>query len=218
MTFYESFFKRIFDLALSVFVLVLVSPLLIISAIVLYIQNSGEILFYQERPGYKERPFRIMKFKTMTDETDANGNLLPNSKRLTPLGKIVRKTSIDELPQLFNILKGDMSFIGPRPLPVRYLPYFTKEERKRFLIKPGISGLAQVNGRNLVHWDKRLALDVEYVENQTFGLDLKIFFRTIKNIFFRENLVVDPTTKMIDFDVLRKQQNGNFKKGISEQV
>jgi len=215
---YFPYIKTLLDFAGALFLLILLCPVIVLVSVILMFQNKGTPFFHQKRNGKGEKVFSVIKFKTMTDETDANGNLLPNSKRLTPLGKIVRKTSIDELPQLFNILKGDMSFIGPRPLPVRYLPYFTKEERKRFLIKPGISGLAQVNGRNLVHWDKRLALDVEYVENVSFILDLKIFFKTIKNIFFRENLVVDPTTKMIDFDVLRKQQSVNFKKGISEQV
>jgi lipopolysaccharide/colanic/teichoic acid biosynthesis glycosyltransferase len=214
---YSSFIKPALDLLGAILLLLILSPVIIIVALLLFIQNKGTPLFKQERNGKDEKVFRVIKFKTMTDETDDEGNLLPNSERLTPLGKVIRKTSIDELPQLLNILKGDMSFIGPRPLPVRYRPFFTDRERKRFLIRPGISGLAQVSGRNLVHWDKRLAMDVEYVENLSFGLDLKIFFRTIKNIFFRENLVVDPTTRMIDFDVLRKQQNGTFKKEISEQ-
>ena len=215
---YSPYLKSIIDFTGALLLLITLSPVVILVSVILSFQNRGTPFFYQKRNGKNEEVFSVIKFKTMTDETDDDGNLLPNSERLTPLGKVIRKTSIDELPQLLNILKGDMSFIGPRPLPVRYLPFFTDRERKRFLIKPGISGLAQVSGRNLVHWDKRLALDVEYVENQSFGMDLKIFFKTIKNIFFRENIVVDPTTKMIDFDVLRKQQNGNFKKEIREQV
>jgi lipopolysaccharide/colanic/teichoic acid biosynthesis glycosyltransferase len=203
---YNSILKPIFDYSGAIILLILLSPIIVVASLLLIIQNKGTPFFLQKRNGKNERVFRVVKFKTMNDEKDDKGNLLPNSERLTPLGKIIRKTSIDELPQLLNILKGDMSFIGPRPLPVRYLPFFTDYERKRFLIKPGISGLAQVSGRNLVHWDKRLALDVEYVENLSLSLDLKIFFRTIKNIFFRENLVVDPTAKMIDLDVLRRDK------------
>ena len=204
---YYPYFKILFDYFGALVLLLLLSPIIIVVSLLLMIQNWGTPFFLQERNGKNEEVFRVIKFKTMTDETDENGKLLPNSERLTVLGRKIRKTSIDELPQLFNILKGDMSFIGPRPLPVRYLPYFTEEERKRFEIKPGISGLAQVSGRNLVHWDKRLSLDVKYVNKMTFKMDLKIFFKTIKNIIFRENLVVDPTAKMVDLDELRKQSN-----------
>jgi len=203
---YNPFFKNLFDFFGAILLLLLLFPVILIVSVLLMLQNRGTPFFLQARNGKNERVFRVIKFKTMTDETDENGVLLPNSKRLTTLGRVIRKTSLDELPQLINILKGDMSFIGPRPLPVRYHPYFTDRERKRFLIKPGISGLAQVSGRNLVHWDRRLALDVEYVENLKFGMDLKIFIKTIKNIIFRENLVVDPTSKMIDFDVLRRDE------------
>lgn len=202
---YYPYFKTFFDYAGALFLLIMLSPVIVFTSVLLVIQNRGTPFFLQKRNGKNEKVFKVIKFKTMTDETDEEGRLLPNSERLTPLGSVIRKTSIDELPQLFNILKGDMSFIGPRPLPVRYLPYFRDEERDRFLIKPGISGLAQVSGRNLVHWDKRLGLDVEYVNNLSFRMDLKIFFKTIKNIIFRENLVVDPTAKMIDLDVSRKE-------------
>jgi undecaprenyl phosphate N,N'-diacetylbacillosamine 1-phosphate transferase len=203
------FFKSLFDYTGAILLSIILSPILIVVALLLSIQNRGTPFFLQDRNGKNEEVFKVIKFKTMTDETDEYGNLLPNSKRLTPLGKIIRKTSLDELPQLFNILKGDMSFIGPRPLPVRYLPYFKGRERKRFEIKPGISGLAQVFGRNLVHWDKRLALDADYVEKYSFMLDLKIFFKTIINIIKRENLVVDPTSKMEDLDELRKNETNN---------
>lgn len=199
------YFKKIFDYIGAIVLLILFSPIIVVTSVLLMIQNRGTPFFFQERNGKNEKVFRVIKFKTMTDEKDADGNLLPNSKRLTPLGRIIRKTSIDELPQLFNILKGDMSFIGPRPLPVRYLPYFTKEERRRFSINPGISGLAQVSGRNLVHWDKRLSLDVEYVEMMSLKTDLSILYKTIINVLNRKNLVVDPTTTMIDLDVLRRQ-------------
>ena len=202
---YKSFLKPVLDFLGAAFLMLLLSPVFIITAILLMIQNKGTPFFRQDRNGKNERVFKVIKFKTMTDETDEEGNLLPNRDRLTPLGRIIRKTSIDELPQLLNILKGEMSFIGPRPLPVRYLPYFTDNERARFTVTPGISGLAQVSGRNLVEWDRRLAYDVEYVKNLTFSMDLKIFLKTIKNVLFRENLVVDPTAKMIDLDVLRKQ-------------
>lgn len=199
------YFKKIFDYIGAIVLLILFSPIIVVTSVLLMIQNRGTPFFLQERNGKNEKVFRVIKFKTMTDEKDADGNLLPNSERLTPLGRIIRKTSIDELPQLFNILKGDMSFIGPRPLPVRYLPYFTKEERRRFSINPGISGLAQVSGRNLAHWDKRLGLDVEYVEKMSLKTDLSILYKTIINVLSRKNLVVDPTTTMIDLDVLRRQ-------------
>lgn len=202
---YTSIFKPVLDIFGAVFLMLVLSPVFIITAILLMIQNGGTPFFRQERNGRNEQIFKVIKFKTMTDETDEEGNLLPNRDRLTPLGRVIRKTSIDELPQLLNILKGDMSFIGPRPLPVRYLPYFTERERARFNVTPGISGLAQVSGRNLVEWDQRLAYDVEYVKNLSFKIDVIIFLKTIKNVLYRENLVVDPTAKMIDLDVLRKQ-------------
>ena len=205
---YHPFFKNIIDYFGALLLLVLLSPIMILVSILLIIQNAGTPFFLQERNGKNEEVFRVIKFKTMSDAKDKNGDLLPNSERLTTLGKIVRKTSIDELPQLFNILKGEMSFIGPRPLPVRYLPYFKEEERLRFSIKPGISGLAQVSGRNLVEWDKRLGLDVVYVKNLSFKTDIIILLKTITNVLSRENVVVDPTSKMIDLDVLRK----DFKK------
>lgn len=202
---YYPFFKTLFDYTGALFLLILLSPAMVIISLLLIIQNCGSPFFLHERNGKDEKVFKVIKFKTMTDEKDAAGNLLPNSERLTRLGRMIRKTSIDELPQLINILKGDMSFIGPRPLPVRYLPFFTNEETKRFLIKPGISGLAQVSGRNLVHWDKRLHLDIEYVENISLKTDLIILYKTIVNVLNRNNLVVDPTTEMIDLDVLRKE-------------
>lgn len=206
---YYPIIKHLFDFIGALLLLIILSPLMIAVAVLLTIQNRGTPFFKQERNGKDEHVFQVIKFKTMTDESDENGHLLPNSKRLTPVGKIIRKTSLDELPQLVNILKGEMSFIGPRPLPVRYLPYFRGRERKRFEIKPGISGLAQVSGRNLVHWDKRLALDADYVENLSFEMDLKIFFKTIINIIKRDNLVVDPTSKMVDLDELRKNESNN---------
>lgn len=209
---YYPYFKNLLDYTGALLLLVILCPILLVFSLILMIQNHGTPFFLQERNGKDERPFWVIKFKTMTDETDNDGNLLPNSKRLTPLGTIIRKSSIDELPQLFNILKGDMSFIGPRPLPARYLPYFTDEERVRFEVKPGISGLAQVSGRNLVHWDKRLSLDVEYVENLSFKTEVQILYKTIINVFNSEDLVVDPTTTMIDLDKLR---NGSKRERVN---
>lgn len=196
--------KPLFDIFGALLLFILLSPLFFLVLFLLAIQNNGYPFFFQERNGKSGKTFKVIKFKTMNDAVDINGKLLPNSKRLTPIGKLIRSTSLDELPQFINILKGDMSFIGPRPLPVRYYPFFKEQERKRFNVTPGISGLAQVSGRNLLDWDSRLALDVKYVENQSFKLDVWIFFKTIKNVLFKENLVIDPTTKMIDLDVLRK--------------
>ena len=201
---YKTFVKPFFDFIGALLLFILLSPIFLMVLTVLSIQNKGYPFFLQQRNGKCGMTFKVIKFKTMTDAVDANGKLLPNSQRLTPIGKIIRSTSLDELPQFVNILKGDMSFIGPRPLPVRYYSFFKEQERKRFKVKPGISGLAQVSGRNLLDWDNRLALDVKYVENQSFKLDIWIFLKTIKNVLFKENLVIDPTTKMIDLDVLRK--------------
>lgn len=148
----------------------------------------------------------MIKFKTMNDKKDAGGNLLPDSKRLTPMGSFVRKTSLDEIPQLLNIISGSMSLIGPRPLLIKYLPYYTDLERKRFLIKPGITGWAQINGRNTAGWDLRLGNDVYYVDNMSFGLDMLIVYKTIVNIFSSKNIVVDPSSYMLDLDQERKDR------------
>ena len=201
---YSLFIKRILDFIMAIILLLICSPFFLLIVFILVFTNRGKPFFVQERNGKFEKVFKVFKFKTMTDDTDDYGNLLPNKDRLTSIGKVIRKSSLDELPQLINIIKGEMSFIGPRPLPVRYLPFFTYIERKRFSIRPGISGLAQISGRNLLDWDSRLALDVKYVDNLSFKIDLWIFFKTIKNVLLKENLVVDPTTKMIDLDILRK--------------
>lgn len=149
---------------------------------------GSPVLFKQERPGFMGKKFFMFKFRTMTDKRDENGNLLPDGDRLTSFGSWLRKTSLDELPELFNILNGNMSIVGPRPLLFRYMPFFTMEERKRFLVKPGLTGLAQVSGRNLVQWDQRLSLDVQYYENQTLGLDIKIILKTFKTFLMREGV------------------------------
>ena len=165
----------------------------------LYFSNKGAgVFFTQERPGKDEKIFKVIKFKSMTDERDENGNLLDDELRLTKAGQFVRKTSLDELPQLINILKGDMSFIGPRPLLPRYLPYYTEREKIRHSVRPGITGLAQINGRNRVDWYSRLALDVKYVETMTFMNDIRIFFNTIIKVIQKKDIEVVPTGKYLD--------------------
>lgn len=204
---YKCFFKRILDFYVSLIVLLLASPIIAIVFFCLLIANNGKPFFYQERPGKAERLFRIIKFKTMNDKKDDTGNLLPDAKRLTRVGAFVRKTSLDELPQLINVLKGDMSLIGPRPLLVRYLPYYSERERLRHNVRPGITGWAQVNGRNTVKWDERLTLDVEYVKSLTLRMDLKIILLTINRVLKSENIVVDPSSIMKDLDYERRIGN-----------
>ena len=189
---YKHFFKRVIDFALALIALLLIGWLLIIIAIWLHFANKGAGAFFtQPRPGKGEKIFKVIKFKSMTDERDAEGNLLPDAQRLTKVGKFVRSTSIDELPQLINVLKGDMSFIGPRPLLVEYLPYYRERERLRHTVRPGISGWAQVHGRNTVKWDDRLEYDAYYAEHISFPLDVKIFFMTVKNVLMRKDVSVD---------------------------
>ena len=177
---YKHFFKRVIDFTIALVALLVIWPILLIIYIWLTIANKGAgALFYQERPGKEEKIFRVLKFKSMTDERDADGNLLPNEKRITSVGRFIRKTSLDELPQLINVLKGDMALIGPRPLLPEYLPYYTERERLRHTVRPGISGWAQVNGRNAVKWDVRLEMDAYYVEHLGLMMDLKVIFKTI---------------------------------------
>ncbi|MDO5035633.1 MAG: sugar transferase [Porphyromonas sp.] len=190
---YRRYIKRLLDFLMALIGLVVLSPLLVVIYIWLSIANKGAgAIFIQERPGKDEKIFKLYKFKSMTDERDAKGRLLPDAQRITTVGRFVRKTSIDELPQLWNVLKGDMSFIGPRPLFVRYLPYYTEREHRRHEVQPGITGLAQVNGRNHLPWDKRLEMDVSYVEHQCFSLDFSIFMKTIKKVLSREDIAVIP--------------------------
>ena len=201
---YQSFFKRLFDILFSLSLLVVLSPVLLIVAIALYFANDGSVFFYQKRPGKGEKIFQIMKFKTMNDKVDENGKLLSDTERLTKTGRFVRKTSLDEIPQLINIFKGDMSLIGPRPLLTKYLPYYTERERKRHSVLPGITGFAQISGRNLLDWDERLRKDCEYVENVSFSMDVKIFFTTIKNVLQSKDNISDPRSVMLDLDESRK--------------
>lgn len=186
---YKHFFKRCISIFGAVLALIVVGWLIILVAIILHFANKGAgVFFMQERPGKDAKIYKVIKFKTMTDERDAEGNLLSDEKRLTKVGKVVRSLSIDELPQLINILKGDMSFIGPRPWKVEYLPLYSPEQMRRHEVRPGISGWAQVNGRNAISFTKRLEYDVYYVDHLTFWLDVKIFFMTILKVFKREGI------------------------------
>lgn len=198
--YYKDLFKRTFDFIVSLILILCISPLLLIIALWLHIANKGAGAFFiQERPGLHGKIFKVYKFKTMTDEKDENGILLPNEKRITKIGKFIRSTSIDELPQFFNVLKGDMSLIGPRPLLVQYLPLYTKEQARRHEIRPGITGWAQCNGRNGISWEKKFELDVWYVDHCSFLLDIKIIFRTIKKVFVREGISSDNSVTMETF-------------------
>ena len=191
---YKNFLKRVFDFIIVLCVLLVIWPILLIIYIWLTIANKGAgALFYQERPGKDENIFRVMKFKSMTDERDADGNLLPDKDRITVVGRFVRKTSIDELPQLINVLKGDMALIGPRPLLPEYLPYYTEREKLRHTVRPGISGWAQVNGRNNVTWDQKLELDAYYVEHLSLWMDIKVLLTTIKNVLGGKDVNVVPS-------------------------
>ena len=197
---YKHFFKRFLDFWISLIALIIISPLLLIVTIWLHIANKGAgAFFFQERPGYKGKIFKVIKYKTMTDERDANGNLLPDEVRLTKVGSFVRSTSIDELPQLINVLKGDMALIGPRPLLVQYLPLYSKEQMRRHDVRPGISGWAQCHGRNKISWTEKFKLDVWYVDHLSLMTDLKVIFITIKKVLFREDINSDNDATMEDF-------------------
>ena len=198
---YKHFFKRLFDLIISGIALLLIGWLLVLIAIFLHFANKGAGAFFlQERPGKDEKIFKVIKFKTMTDERDAEGKLLPDAQRLTKVGKFVRSTSIDELPQLINVFKGDMSLIGPRPLRVYYLPLYSKEQHRRHEVRPGISGWAQVNGRNNISWTEKFKLDVWYVDHCTLWTDIRIIFITIKNVLMRKDINNDEVATMYPFD------------------
>ena len=198
---YKHFFKRVFDLIISFTALICLSPILIVVSIWLHFANKGAGAFFtQERPGKDAKIFKVVKFKTMSDERDADGNLLPDAERLTKVGKFVRSTSIDELPQLFNVLKGDMALIGPRPLKVEYLERYTPEQMRRHEVRPGITGWAQIHGRNELAFTERFKYDVYYVDNLTFSLDLKIFFLTILKIFKREGISAEGQATVEEFN------------------
>jgi lipopolysaccharide/colanic/teichoic acid biosynthesis glycosyltransferase len=196
---YKVVFKRLFDFLFALFVLLLTSPILLVTSVLLYFLNDRAVFFLQERPGLNAIPFKIIKFKTMNDRKDKEGKLLPDKDGLTAVGKKVRSFSIDELPQMINVLKGDMSIIGPRPLLMRYLPLYSKEQAKRHLVKPGITGLAQVSGRNTLSWEEKFKLDVFYVENLTFLLDLKILVLTILKVIKREGISAENQSTTLPF-------------------
>ena len=202
---HRDFFKRGIDFLIALVALVCISPVLAVVTIWLHFANKGAGAFFlQERPGLHGKIFKIIKYKTMTDERDAEGNLLPDKDRITAVGKFVRKTSIDELPQLINVLKGDMALIGPRPLLPEYLPYYTERERLRHTVRPGISGWAQVNGRNHVLWEERFEYDAYYAEHLSFAMDIRIIIMTFKKVIQRKDIEASPN--LMNFDEYRRQQ------------
>lgn len=190
---YRNCIKRLLDIFIALTGMLLLSPVYLIVAILVRVKLGSPVIFHQKRPGYHEKIFTLCKFRTMTDERDENGELLPDSVRLTKFGLFLRKTSLDELPELWNILKGDMSLIGPRPLLVSYLPWYTEREKLRHTVRPGLTGLAQVSGRNYIEWDKRLEKDVEYVEHISFGMDLKVLWMTVRVVFGKSDGVAEVT-------------------------
>ena len=198
---YKHFFKRVLDFSISLLVLIIISPILLVITIWLHFANKGAgAFFFQERPGKDAKIFKVIKFKTMTDERDAEGNLLPDAERLTKVGKFVRSTSIDELPQLINVLKGDMALIGPRPLLVQYLPLYSSEQARRHEVRPGISGWAQCHGRNAISWTEKFKLDVWYVDHVSLMTDMKVIFITIKNVLMRKDINSATTATMEAFN------------------
>lgn len=203
---YKNCMKRCLDFLLSLCGIIVLSPVLLVLCILVRVKLGSPILFKQERPGRHEKIFTLCKFRTMTDKRDENGELLPDEMRLTRFGKLLRSTSLDELPELLNILKGDMSIIGPRPLLVRYLPWYKEEERHRHDVRPGLTGLAQVNGRNALGWEDRFAFDLEYVDHCSFGLDVKIIMMTVGKVLKRSGTLSGAQQTVEDFDVYRRKQ------------
>ena len=204
---YKNYIKRLLDIILSGAALVVLSPVLLIVAILVRTKLGSPVIFHQERPGKDEKIFTLCKFRTMTDAKDENGELLPDSVRLTKFGKLLRATSLDELPELWNIFKGDMSIIGPRPLLVSYLPYYTEKEKLRHSVRPGLTGLAQVSGRNFIDWDRRIAKDVEYVENLTFAMDIKVLVLTVKTVLgLGKEVAEDTNATEGNFAQIRKKR------------
>ena len=196
---YKNFFKPLFDRILALILIIILSPIMIVVAILIYLWDGRPIIFTQKRPGFREKIFKIYKFRTMTNERDKDGNLLPDAERLKGIGKIIRSLSLDELPQLFNVLKGDMSFIGPRPLLIEYLPLYNERQKKRHNVKPGITGWAQVNGRNAISWEQKFEYDVWYVENLSFLIDMKILWMTVLKVLKRSGISQDGHATMEKF-------------------
>lgn len=201
---YRRLFKQLFDFFVALIGLVIASPFLLIVAILLAIANQGSLFFIQQRPGFRGKPFFVIKFKTMNDRKDKDGNLLPDSVRLTTVGRVVRKLSLDELPQLINVLKGDISLVGPRPLLMEYLPLYNEEQARRHDVKPGITGWAQVNGRNRLTWEEKFKFDVEYVDKLSFGLDIKILLMTVVKVFKASDISSDTSATMEKFTGSKK--------------
>lgn len=203
---YKSFFKRFFDFILSLTALLVLSPILLLLTVLGTIAMKGNPFYTQKRPGKNERIFRLIKFRSMSNARDENGKLLPDRIRLNKYGRFLRSTSLDELPELLNILIGDMSIVGPRPLAVQYLPYYNEQERKRHSVLPGLTGLAQINGRNAANWPERFAYDVQYVENLSLWLDIQIIFKTVAKVLKRGDVIVCGTGEVVDFDKFRQQE------------
>ena len=203
---YKNFFKRVFDFILSLCALIILSPLLVVFILIGAIVMRGNPFFTQERPGKDEKIFKLIKFRSMSNLKDKEGNLLPDEQRITSYGEFIRKTSIDELPELFNIVKGDMAIVGPRPLLVKYLPYYTERERIRHTVRPGLTGLAQIRGRNNLDWDPRLASDVEYVENLSLLNDIRIILATVIKVFRKEDVSSIGAFTVKDLDEERKNK------------
>lgn len=212
---YCRYFKRFLDIVISGVALLMLSPLLLTLSIIGFFFMKGNPFFYQRRPGKNEKIFVLIKFRTMSNEKDKDGNLLPDAQRLNNYGKFLRKLSLDELPELINIFKGDMSIVGPRPLAVQYLGYYTEIESKRHLVLPGLTGLAQVNGRNCINWPERFAYDVKYVENMSFLFDVGIILKTIIKVLKRSDVEVRATGSIMDFDKYRELEKEEFK--VDEQ-
>ena len=204
---YKHFFKRLIDIVLSLIALIVLSPIILITAILVKSKLGSPIIFKQQRPGKNEEIFLMYKFRTMTDEKDENGELLSDDKRLTKFGKFLRSSSLDELPELVNIIKGDMSFVGPRPLLVEYLPHYNEFQKRRHDVKPGLTGLAQINGRNLTTWDDRFEFDIQYVDSVGFIQDVKIFFVTIGKVFKKEGISSEEHATMESFIEYLKKSN-----------
>ena len=197
--FYEKYIKRLLDFTLSFLALIVLSPVLLVTAVLVRIKLGSPIIFHQERPGKSEKIFRLYKFRSMTDECDENGNLLPDDERLTRFGRTLRSTSLDELPELWNILRGDMSIVGPRPLLVKYLPLYNEEQRHRHDVRPGLTGWAQANGRNAISWEEKFKLDVWYVQHISFLVDVKVIFMTVKKVFCRDGISSETSVTMEEF-------------------
>lgn len=205
---YQNYVKRLFDIIISGLFIIVLSPVYLVLALLVRVKLGSPVLFRQKRPGRNEKIFDMYKFRSMTDEKDANGEYLPDEVRLNSFGKKLRSTSLDELPELFNIFRGDMSIVGPRPLLIKYLPYYTEEEKRRHDVRPGLTGLAQVNGRNALGWEDRFRYDIEYVDHCTFAMDIKILWTTVFKVLKRSGALSGSAQTVEDFDVYRQKKEG----------